>query len=70
MKIEAAEIASKNLEVNKIQEKLDFFIAENSTKMEVINNIQKQLLKISMERDQFLEQLMVLKNEKAEKMDE
>ena len=39
MKIEAAEIASKNLEVNKIKEQLDFFIAENSTKMEVIQNI-------------------------------
>ena len=40
MKIEAAQIASKNLELTKIKEKLDFFIAENSTKMEVISNLQ------------------------------
>ena len=70
MKIEAAQVASKNLELTKIKEKLDFFIAENNTKMEVINNIQSQLLKVTTERDQFLEQLMNLKCLQAEKMDE
>ena len=70
MKVEAAQIASKNLELTQIKEKLDFFIAENSTKMEVISNLQSQLLKATTERDQFLEQLMHLKELQAEKMDE
>ena len=62
---QSEQIFTENM-VHSLEQRVDFLQKENEAKMEVINSIQKQLLKASVERDQFLDETLQVKAKLAE----